>query len=185
MDYFIMRGESVHGPIPGRDIRDYIAYGSLKGEDLLRRGDEEEWFAARLFPEFEKDFAPPDAEGGQPMRKPPAHPARFRDYKHVPAEQRSGVVVWWLLSGFVCRPILFWKTAGSVFTELIYRRAKTEDGFLRTWPRWTEGAVMVLVLVHAVAWTAAAFWAVPRFKQAVQHVEQLVREEIEQAKKAL
>ena len=176
MDYFITRGDKIHGPTPEREVRTYLAYGSVKADDLLRRADEEEWFPAKLFPEFAS--AIPDAPTKKtnkwfPMgqQKSAHRTMRFRDLKHVPEEQRAGRVIWQLISGFLWRPLTFWRTASTVLSTKIYRGAKDEQGYLRTWPQWSETPVMIVVLLHAILWTGAAFWFIPRAKQVVVAVK--------------
>ncbi len=177
MDYFITRGEKIHGPTPEREVRTYLAYGSVKADDLLRRADEEDWFPAKLFPEFAS--ALPDAPTKKTNRWFPVGKAkasqrvmRFRDLKHVPEDQRSGRITWHLISGFLWRPFTFWRAAGTVLSTKVYRRVKDEQGYLLTWPQWMETPVMIVVLLHAVMWTGIAFWTVPRAKEIVMVVKE-------------
>lgn len=174
MDFFITRGDKTHGPCAERELRTYLAYGSLKPEDLVRRADEEEWFPVKMFPEFASVLpeTPTKSSRWLPDGKPrtPKRIMRFRDLRHVPLEQRAGRVIWRLLSGFLCRPLTLWRTAAVVFTSSIYRGAKDGSGFLRTWPRWVETPVTILILLHAVMWTGFVFWAVPRAKPFVRAV---------------
>lgn len=174
MDYFITLGDKIHGPTPERDVRTYLAYGSVKADDLLRRSDEEEWYPAKLFPEFAT--ALPSLTGNTTkwsLRAKPAEPRRsmrFREISHVAEDQRAGVVAWRLLSGFVCRPLTFWRAASTVFTSKIYGKGKDEQGYLRTWPRWMEVPVTIMVLLHAGIWTGFAFWAAPKVRPMVAMV---------------
>lgn len=171
MDYFITLGDKIHGPTPEREMRTYLAYGSVKADDLLRRSDEEEWYPAKLFPEFATALPSPtgntskwllNAKAAEPKRS-----MRFREVHHVAEDQRAGLVTWRLLSGFVCRPLTFWRAASTVFTSKIYRGAKDAQGFLRTWPRWMEVPVTLLVLLHAGIWTGVTFWAAPKVQPMV------------------
>ena len=169
MEYFISRAEKIHGPTAQDEMRTWLAYGSLKPDDLVRRADEEEWFPARLFPEFSGILSPAEEAKRnrwlpQTKQWQPKTAARLRDFRHVTNHQRGGLVIWRLLSGFICRPITFWRAAATVFTNTVYRRAKDEEGYLRIWPRWVEAPVTVLVILHAVLWTGAIFWTVPHAK---------------------
>lgn len=168
-------------------MRTWLAYGSLKPDDLVRRADEEEWFPVRLFPEFSSIFSPPEGEPKSglwksPRPSAPAQPTtRFRKFQYVPEEQRSGNVIRRLLSGFIWRPITFWSTAATVFTSKIYRNSKDEAGFLTTWPRWVEIPLTLLILLHAVMWTSAAFWVVPRANMVKNTIVESVHDVMQEA----
>lgn len=182
MEYHILRDGIEHGPFTEREVRAYLAYGSMKPDGLVRRQGETEWLPAKSVMEF-SDFDPETQTtrslltGDKP--KPPPRILRYRDYDRVPEERRAGRVLWRLITGLIFRPLTLWRTASTVFTSNIYRRAKDPNGFHRIWPRWVEGVVATLVIIHALAWASFAFWAAPRART----LARVVLEQVEQAVK--
>jgi hypothetical protein len=166
MEYYISRAEKIHGPTGESEMRTWLAYGSLKPDDLVRRAHEQEWLPLKRFPEFNSTqpvaAEPPSRWAPRAGTWRPNAGVRHYDINHVPDEQCSGVVIWRLLSGFVCRPLTLWRTAGTVCRLNVYVRAKDERGFLRTWPRWMRAPVTVLVVAHALLWTGIACWTMPQ-----------------------
>lgn len=187
MEFHISLGGKKHGPFTEREVRSYLAYGSMKPDDLVRREGETEWLPAKSVLEF-SDFDP-DTQitralltGDKP--KPPPRILRYRDYDRVPEERRAGRVLWRLFTGLIFRPLTLWRTASVVFTANIYRRAKDPNGFHRIWPRWVEGVVATLVITHALAWASFAFWAAPRARSLAQVVVEQVQQAMTDVKAA-
>ncbi|MFZ4768311.1 MAG: DUF4339 domain-containing protein, partial [Roseimicrobium sp.] len=146
MDFFITRGGKEHGPCTERELRAYLAYGSIKPDDLVRR-EGDEWQPAKSLPEF-ADFDPESQTSrklwAQDKPKPPPRILRYRDYHQVPEEKRARLVLWRLFTGLLFRPLTLWQTASTIFTSNIYRRAKDKNGYHLIWPRWVEGVVATL-----------------------------------------
>lgn len=183
MDFFITRGGKEHGPCTERELRAYLAYGSLKPDDLVRREDEQDWVPAKSMPEFvafDPDTHTTPSRWLADKPKPPGRIVRYRDYRLVPEEKRGRRVLWRLITGLICRPITLWRTASVVFTSNIYRHAKDKNGYHRIWPRWVEGIVATLVIGHALFWAGAAMWALPRAKMlahvVMEQIQQVVKE---------
>lgn len=187
MEFQISLGGKEHGPFTEREVRAYLAYGSMKPDDLVRREGETEWLPAKSVLEF-SDFDP-DTQltrtlltGDKP--KPPPRILRYRDYDRVPEERRAARVLWRLFTGLIFRPLTLWRTASVVFTSNIYRRAKDPNGFHRIWPRWVEGVVATLVITHALAWASFIFWAAPRARTLAQVVTEQVQQAVKDVKAA-
>jgi hypothetical protein len=60
-EYFIRRGQTVRGPTTSTKIRELFADGKLRGDDLVRKGEDGEWVKVATIPGL-VDLNNPDAE---------------------------------------------------------------------------------------------------------------------------
>jgi hypothetical protein len=77
---------------------------------------------------------------------------RYREYEKVPLKQRGGWVIQEMLLGFLFFPPKLWRISATVFQERIFSRAADPEGFLKSWPRWVETVVQIMLIVNAVVW---------------------------------
>lgn len=147
-EFYIKKAGKILGPCSLEDLRTYLAYGSARPGDLVRRGGEEAWSPLRGLPEF-LDQGIEDLASEITSRR---RVARYRDYEKVPPGQRSGVVLGRIILGFLLFPPLLWKGASAVFQERVFTPEADEQGFLKCWPRWVSGLLYPLLVVNAALW---------------------------------
>jgi hypothetical protein len=157
--FYITKGQKTVGPCSLDDLRSFVAYGSIKETDLIRREGQSDWTPLRHLEELTpKEGDPPTSRDvGIPRRT-----ARYRDYEKVPSVRQAGWVLTRVIWGFLLFPPLLWKATLAIYQQTIYTREKNEHGYLLTWPRWVESVVTVLLLVNAAAWIAAIWWTSAR-----------------------
>ncbi len=153
--YYITKGQKTVGPCSLDDLRAYIAYGSVRDSDLVRREGATEWTPLRYLAELQLNGE--DAPTAQEITTR-RRTARYRDYEKVPIARRSGVVLGWLVWGFLVFPPLLWRGAISVYQDRIYSQKADEKGYLQFWPRWIEPIVTVLLVVNAITWLLLIAW---------------------------
>jgi hypothetical protein len=147
--YYIARGRKTLGPCTLDDLRNYLAYGSVSPGDLVRRGEDSQWHAvSSVLRQSEVEGAVQNPLGA--IHEPPRRTVRYRDYHRVPPEQQSGVVIKWMVLGFLLFPPLLWRAAVSIYSQRIFQRAQDAGGYLLHWPRWVEPLVTVLIMVNAL-----------------------------------
>lgn len=157
--FYITKGQKTVGPCTLDDLRSFVAYGSIKECDLIRREGETTWTPLRHLDELApKDGEPPTARDISIPRRT----ARYREYEKIPCARQSGWVLWRLIVGFLLFPPLLWKAASAIYQHPIYSRRKNENGYLEPWPRWIDGLVTALILANAVIWCTAIWWASSR-----------------------
>jgi hypothetical protein len=154
-NYYISKGQKVVGPCSLDDLYSYIAYGSLRDSDLVRREGTTEWTPLTALEELRLDTSDSATARELTTRR---RTARYRDYAKVPHNRRSGVVLWRLIVGFLFFPPLLWKAAISVFQDRIFTTQRDPRGYLEPWPRWCEPLITGLLMVNSLAW-AALFWS--------------------------
>ena len=153
--FYITKGEKTVGPCTLDDLRSFVAYGSIRESDLIRREGEATWTPLRYLSEFSsKDGDPPTSKD----LTVPRRTARYREYDKVPYRHRGGRVLKDLIIGFLIFPPLLWRAAIAVFQGRIYTRKKNEDGYLITWRRGVDRLVTCLLIVNSVAWVAGVWW---------------------------
>lgn len=153
MNYQIRCGETVRGPCSITDIESFLAYGSLRPVDLVRRMGDPNW---QRIDQFE-DLAPwfEQTEAARTVRtRASRRIIRHRDYVRVPTAQRSGVILCQLLVGLFL-PWKLWHAAATAFNSHIYRPVTNELGFLKVWPRWTEYVIAFWIVLSATLWIVA------------------------------
>lgn len=158
-NYYIAKGQKTLGPCTLDDLRNFLAYGSIQKGDLVMRAGENEWRPVAAMMEIAGEAGALAADGT-------VHPAsrrrtvRYRDYDRVPPGQRAGKVLRWMVWGLLLFPPLLWCAAVSIYSGSIFRASTNEDGYLKLWPRWTEGLITMLIMVNAFMWWAGATWLV-------------------------
>lgn len=152
--YHISKGVNQLGPCTLDDLRTFLAYGSVSGQDLVRRAHEEVWHPLESLEELRAEEAPPAADLRRRRRT-----VRYREYEKVPRDSRSGVVLLRLVLGFYFFPPLLWRAAVAVFQRSVVTPRRNVNGYLEVWPRWVEGAVSALVVINAIAWWLLLSWA--------------------------
>ncbi len=155
--YYIAKGQKTLGPCSKDDLRNFLAYGSIKDSDLVKREDDEQWRPVSTLLELH-------AEGqvsadGLTVRPSRRRVARYRDYNRVPYSQRGGAVLRRMILGFLLFPPLLWWAAVSLYSDHIFRRKKDENGYLKVWGRWVEVLATLLIIINAVAWWAGITYA--------------------------
>ncbi|MCA1963030.1 MAG: DUF4339 domain-containing protein [Prosthecobacter sp.] len=147
-EFYIKKGGKTLGPCSLDDLRTYLAYGSARESDLVRREGDHAWIPLRDLPEFQEQGIE-DLTSEITSRR---RVARYRDYMKVPPAQRSGIVRGRIILGFLFFPPLLWKAAATVFQENIYTPETDEHGFLKSWPRWVSSLLYPLLILNAVLW---------------------------------
>lgn len=148
--YYIAKGQKTLGPCSKNDLRNFLAYGSIKESDLVKSEDDEQWRPVSSLMELHAigQFAA-DGLTVQPSRR---RAARYRDYDRVPYSQRGEVVLRRMIVGFLLFPPLLWRAAVSLYSDHIFHRNKDENGYLDIWSRWAEVLVTLMIIINAFAW---------------------------------
>lgn len=157
--YYIAKGQKTLGPCSKDDLRNFLAYGSIRDSDLVKRGDEEQWRPVSTLLELH-------AQGqivadGLTVRPARRRVARYRDYNRVPYNQRGGAVLRRMILGFLFLPPLLWLAAVALYSDHIFCQKKDENGYLVVWGRWVEALVTGMIIVNVIAWWIAityAYW---------------------------
>jgi|GEM_PF-1522760 len=154
-NYYIAKGQKTVGPCSLDDLRSYIAYGSVRDNDLVRREGAADWTPLRYLHELKPQEGETITAQDITTRR---RIARYRDYDKVPVGRRAGVVFGRLFWGFMIFPPLLWRGAVAVFQDRIYRTKKDAHGYLIPWPRWVEVLVSVLIVLNALLWWVGLWW---------------------------
>lgn len=155
--YYIAKGQKTLGPCSKDDLRNFLAYGSIRDSDLVKRDDEEQWRPVSSL--LELHVAGEILADGLTVKPLRRRVARYRDYNRVPNDQRGGVVLRRMILGTLFMPPLLWWAAVSLYSDHIFSTQKDEHGYLKKWPRWVEVLVTVLIIVNALAWWIALSYA--------------------------
>ncbi len=165
--YYIAKGQKTLGPCSKDDLRNFLAYGSIRDSDLVRREDDEQWRPVSTL--LELSGTGEVLADGLTVKPGRRRVARYRDYDRVPYNQRGGVVLRRMFFGFLLVPPLLWWAAVSLYSDHIFRKKKDENGYLITWGRWVEVLVTVLIILNAFAWwmgiTYASWFIGPCLKE--------------------
>lgn len=175
--FYIHRKGKAHGPCTLDELRTYLAYGSVKPDELVAEAGTDYWQPARQI------FAAPASESDELPEEPPTNPwawlrqrwqqrnkpgavdelkaalktrrrvIRYRDWDKVPLSMRSTQVLQQMIIGFCFFPPSLWLACGRVFSTRIIRPAADEDGYLKSWPTAMQSVCTVLIVLNAVAWT--------------------------------
>ena len=200
--FFIARSGRTHGPLTWSEVNSYLSYGSLKPTDLVCtegsqdwrpalewkraiEGDPEEEAAAAALAEAELSGWKLWLHKLQSLTKrKSASPAprrrivRFREWQHVPEDQRSTLILRDLFLGFFFPPRL-WSACTHVFSQHIFRKSKDEAGYLKIWPQGMETFCTVLIIINALCWLTliATFneHILPHLRQAFDFVMESVQ----------
>ncbi|MGV3660232.1 MAG: DUF4339 domain-containing protein [Prosthecobacter sp.] len=148
--YYIAKGQKTLGPCSKDDLRNFLAYGSIRDSDLVKRDDEEQWRPVSSL--LELHVAGQILADGLTVKPVRRRVARYRDYNRVPYDQRGGVVLRRMIFGFLFLPPLLWWAAVSLYSDHIFRRKKDENGYLKIWGRWVEVLITIMIIVNALAW---------------------------------
>ena len=155
--YYIAKGHKTLGPCSKDDLRNLLAYGSIRDSDLVKRDDEEQWRPVSSLLELHAEgLVVADGLTMLPTRR---RVARYRDYNRVPYNQRGGTVMRRMILGFLFLPPLLWWAAVALCSDHIFRQKKDENGYLLVWGRWVEVLVTILIIVNVVAWWMAITYA--------------------------
>lgn len=155
--YYIAKGQKTLGPCSKDDLRNFLAYGSIRDSDLVKRVDEEQWRPVSTLLELHAEGqVAADGLTVKPVRR---RVARYRDYNRVPYNQRGGAVLRRMILGVLFLPPFLWWAAVSLYSDHIFRRKKDENGYLLVWGRWVEALVTILIIVNAVLWWVAITYA--------------------------
>ncbi|MFC5453980.1 DUF4339 domain-containing protein [Prosthecobacter fluviatilis] len=148
--YYIAKGQKTLGPCSKDDLRNFLAYGSIRDSDLVKREDEEQWHPVSSLLELHAEGQiVADGLTVRPIRR---RVARYRDYNRVPYDQRGGTVLRRMILGFLFFPPMLWWAAVSLYTDHIFRQKKDENGYLVVWGRWVEVLVTLMIILNAVGW---------------------------------
>lgn len=148
--YYIAKGQKTLGPCSKDDLRNFLAYGSIRDSDLVRRDDDEQWRPVSTLLELHSTGEVlADGLMVKPVRR---RVARYRDYDRVPYNQRGGVVLRRMFFGFLFLPPMLWWAAVALYSDHIFRQKKDENGYLVVWGRWVEVLVTVMIIINAFAW---------------------------------
>lgn len=151
--YYIAKGQKTLGPCSKDDLRNFLAYGSIKDSDLVKRDTDEQWRPVSTLLELHADGqVSADGLTSKPARR---RVARYRDYNRVPYNQRGGAVLRRMFFGFLFFPPMLWLAGVAIYSDHIFRKSKDENGYLKVWGRWVEVLVTILIIVNALAWWAA------------------------------
>lgn len=145
------------GPCSKDDLRNFLAYGSIKDSDLVKHEHDEQWRPLSTLLELHAEGQiSADGLTARPTRR---RVARYRDYNRVPYNQRGGAVLRRMIMGFLFVPPLLWLAAVSLYSDHIFRQKKDENGYLKVWGRWVEVLVTIMIIVNAFAWWMAITYA--------------------------
>ncbi|MDB6007688.1 MAG: hypothetical protein JWR15_4675 [Prosthecobacter sp.] len=148
--YYIAKGQKTLGPCSKDDLRNFLAYGSIRDSDLVKRADEEQWHPVSSLLELHAEGqVVADGLTVLPSRR---RVARYRDYNRVPYNQRGGTILRRMIMGFLFFPPTLWWAAVALYSDHIFRQKKDENGYLIVWGRWVEALVTVMIIANAVAW---------------------------------
>ena len=202
MHYYINKNGNTIGPCSIKDIRAFLHYGSIKLTDTVQPAGTSDWQPLSTLEDLTKLIAesqsPSTLELLKSLRagerslgettkaitkkfttdksKPPPRIIRYQNYDRVPQEQRSAPILWQLLTGFLFFPPRLWRAASTVFSSNIYLKGKDSRGYHRTWPRWVEIVIALMIVINALAWCIALTWAYPHVHALVLTVGDLLRE---------
>jgi len=155
--YYIARGQKTLGPCSKDDLRNFLAYGSIKDSDLVKHEHDEQWCPLSTLLELHAEGQiSADGLTARPTRR---RVARYRDYNRVPYNQRGGAVLRRMIMGFLFVPPLLWLAAVSLYSDHIFRQKKDENGYLKVWGRWVEVLVTLMIILNAFAWWMAITYA--------------------------
>lgn len=155
--YYIAKGQKTLGPCSKDDLRNFLAYGSIRDSDLVKREDEEQWRPVSTL--LELNMTGEVLADGLTMKPSRRRVARYRDYDRVPYNQRGGTVMRRMFFGFLFLPPFLWWAAVSLYSDHIFRRKKDENGYLMVWGRWVEVLVTFMIIINAIAWWAGITYA--------------------------
>lgn len=155
--YYIAKGQKTLGPCSQDDLRNFLAYGSIRDNDLVKRDDEEQWRPVSSL--LELNPAGHVVADGMTVKPTRRRVARYRDYNRVPYEQRGTTVLRRMIFGFLLFPPSLWMAAVALYTDHIFRRTKDENGYLKVWGRWVEVLVTAMIILNALAWWAGISYA--------------------------
>lgn len=168
--YYIAKGQKTLGPCTLDDLRNFLAYGSIQHGDLVMRAGEQQWRPVATLQEIvpDSEAATKDRTGGLSFL-PRRRMVRYRDYERVPLDQRGGVVLRWVITGFLIFPPLLWRAAVSIYSHTIFSSKPDENGYLRMWARWPEVAVTLMMVINGIVWWALLAhgyeWMSPFFRE--------------------
>lgn len=198
--YYLSRAGRTHGPLTASELEAFMAYGSVKPDDLLRTEESSDWITVGQWQLSIQQPEEPDVEDSvelpawkrwlarltqskaqrQQPRAPRRRTVRFREWKYVPEEQRSTLVISDLLLGFVFFPPRLWSACSRVFSHHIFRKAVDDAGYLKIWPRWMESVCTTLLFANAVYWIVLVVefrtHALPFLKEAMGLISEGVRD---------
>lgn len=155
-NYYISKGQKTVGPCSLDDLHGYIAYGSVRDSDLVRREGATEWTPLHQLAELQLDGGNPATSRNITTRR---RTARYRDYQRVPQNQRSGRVLGRLLLGFLFFPPALWRGASSVYQDRVYSSKKDDKGYLMHWPQWCDRVVTVMLVINSFLWVGLIWLA--------------------------
>jgi hypothetical protein len=173
--FYIARSGRTHGPLDWTEIERYFASGSLKPSDLVCAANTEQWqplsewqrLASGDMPEAMEEVAYADqgwlkrfttklfrrhsaeTKCRQVLRR---RIVRYREWDHVPREQRSTTNLRDLIVGFWFWPPRFIAACSRIFTQHIFRRAMDEAGYLKVWSPKVETFCAILIVLHCAWW---------------------------------
>ncbi|MDZ4287629.1 MAG: DUF4339 domain-containing protein [Prosthecobacter sp.] len=153
--FYISKNHKTLGPCTLDDLRSFVAYGSVEGNDLVKREGESDWTPLGQL----QELCPDDPDALTPYEiATRRRSARYRKYAKVPDRSRSGWVLARLVAGFLLFPPLLWLGAMAIYQGRIYTRKKDAHGYLRTWPRSVEISVSIMLVINAIAWWWGLSW---------------------------
>jgi len=155
--YYIAKGQKTLGPCSKDDLRNFLAYGSIRDNDLVKLHGEEQWRPVSSLSELHlAGQVLADGLTHKPVRR---RVARYRDYNRVPYDQRGSVVLRRIIVGFLFMPPLLWWAAVSVYSDHVFSTRKDENGYLNVWGRWVELLMTGMIIVNTLAWWAGISYA--------------------------
>lgn len=153
--YYISKDQKTVGPCTLDDLYGYIAYGSVKDSDLVRRSDASEWMPLHQLEELQGQQAQAATTHNITSRR---RVARYRDYERVPHDQRAGLVMRRLIIGFLFFPPYLWQAALAIFQDRIYTQRKDAAGYLLAWPKGVQPLITLLLAANSLLWLFLLAW---------------------------
>ena len=184
VSFYIHRKGKAHGPCSLEELRTYLAYGSVKPDELVAEAGSDHWQPARqifLSPVQESAVAedgpsqglvgwlqqrwqersrPADEDELQAALATRRRIVRYRDWEKVPHANRSTTVLQRILLGFCIFPPTLWFACSTVLSSRVVRRSADEHGYLKTWPNGMQGVCTFLIALNAVVWGTGIYLAV-------------------------
>jgi hypothetical protein len=146
--YYLRKDGKTFGPCSQEDLRNYLLYGSVLPADEVRREGELHFQPLAQMPEFQRRWT-----WRWPWKRPRRveGPVRYRDYRTVPPQRRSGAVLRMLVLGLLLFPPRLWSVSLRVWRHQIWGRRRDEQGFLKPWPPFMRWVVLALLLLQCLA----------------------------------
>lgn len=175
-NFYIHRKGKAHGPCSLDELRTYLAYGSVKPDELVAEAGTDHWqtvqsmfITSTLETDASLDDAPTNPWAWLRQRwqqransleqndllaalKIRRRVIRYRDWEKVPHAVRSTEVIQQMIVGFCVFPPSLWLACARVLSSRIIRPTTDNDGYLKSWPAAMQTVCTLLIVANTLAW---------------------------------